>query len=69
MKPNTIRSEIEKMSPRGSSLIEKIPFVIPHKDRVIFFRSLVAGDKEVLGEAAGYGHCMMPFPAKLQLLP
>lgn len=51
VKPSTIRSEIEKSSSRGMKIIEKIPFVIPHKDRVVLFRSLVTADKNVMEDS------------------
>ncbi|XP_039256080.2 ubiquitin-protein ligase E3B-like [Styela clava] len=45
VKMSTIWSEIEKSSTRGLTVIDKIPFVIPHKDRVVLFRSFVATEK------------------------
>jgi len=50
VKSNTIRHEVEKSYPRAKLVLQKIPFVLPHKDRVILFRTFVAADKSKLGE-------------------
>ena len=42
-------SEYDKSTPRAHLLIEKMPHVIPHKDRVLLFRRLINDEKENLG--------------------
>ena len=49
MKSSAIRGEVEKRQPRAKLLLQKIPFVLPHKDRVILFRLFVSKDKSALG--------------------
>jgi len=49
IRTSSLRNELEKSSPRAIMILEKIPFIIPHKDRVILFRSLVADEKRRLG--------------------
>nr|CAB3267459.1 ubiquitin-protein ligase E3B [Phallusia mammillata] len=53
VKPSTIRGEVEKGVARAKLIMEKIPFIIPHKDRVILFNSFVAADKNLLGISPG----------------
>uniref|UniRef100_F7A8M5 HECT-type E3 ubiquitin transferase n=1 Tax=Ciona intestinalis TaxID=7719 RepID=F7A8M5_CIOIN len=49
VKSSVIRAEVEKSQMRGKLIMDKIPFILPHKDRVLLFRSLVAADKLKLG--------------------
>lgn len=46
VKPSTIRNEVEKRTPRALMIIDKVPFVLPHRDRVLLFRALVNVEKE-----------------------
>uniref|UniRef100_H2Z542 HECT-type E3 ubiquitin transferase n=1 Tax=Ciona savignyi TaxID=51511 RepID=H2Z542_CIOSA len=41
--------KVEKSQPRGKLIVDKIPFMLPHKDRVLLFRSFVTADKLKLG--------------------
>ncbi|CAK8692376.1 unnamed protein product [Clavelina lepadiformis] len=49
IKPSTIRGEVEKSQPRAKLVVEKIPFVLPHKERVILFRSFISADRASIG--------------------
>lgn len=49
LKIHAFMSEYDKGTPRAHLLLEKMPHVIPHKDRVLLFRRLVNDEKESLG--------------------
>ena len=49
IKPSTLVSELDKNRKSASILIQKLPHIIPHSDRVILFRRKVAADESSLG--------------------
>ena len=49
IKPSTLISELDKNRKSASILIQKLPHIIPHSDRVVLFRRKVAADKAALG--------------------
>lgn len=49
IKPSLLISELDKNRKSASILIQKLPHIIPHSDRVILFRRKVAADKAALG--------------------
>ncbi|XP_032802934.2 ubiquitin-protein ligase E3B isoform X2 [Petromyzon marinus] len=48
LKANVLFSELEKGKKRAKLLLQHIPHVLPHKDRVVLFRSMVAKEKSSL---------------------
>ena len=52
IKPSTLISELDKNRKSASILIQKLPHIIPHSDRVVLFRRKVAADKAALGLSA-----------------
>ena len=49
IKASTLISELDKNRKSANILIQKLPHIIPHSDRVILFRRKIAADKAVLG--------------------
>ncbi|XP_017269469.1 ubiquitin-protein ligase E3B [Kryptolebias marmoratus] len=49
LKPNLLFQELEKGKKRAQLLLQYIPHVIPHKNRVLLFRNIVTKEKESLG--------------------
>ncbi|XP_074641839.1 ubiquitin-protein ligase E3B-like [Tubulanus polymorphus] len=49
VKPSVILTELERKRRTAQFLMQKMPFIIPHKERVILFRKYVAKEKEVMG--------------------
>ncbi|KAL9980647.1 hypothetical protein ACROYT_G009257 [Oculina patagonica] len=49
VKTSTFISELDKRKKGALMVIQKVPHVLPHKERVQLFRKLVAKDKEELG--------------------
>ena len=49
IKPSTLISELDKNRKSAAILIQRLPHIIPHSDRVILFRRKVAADKALLG--------------------
>ncbi|XP_033627556.1 ubiquitin-protein ligase E3B-like [Asterias rubens] len=56
LKLTTFRAELEKGSKRTTLILQRIPHVIPHRERVMLFRKRVAEEKKALGftETASY---------------
>ncbi|XP_077995296.1 ubiquitin-protein ligase E3B-like [Glandiceps talaboti] len=48
LKPSVFVSELEKAKRRAQLILQKLPHVIPHRDRVILFRKQVSNDKAAL---------------------
>lgn len=49
LKPSLLFQELEKGKKRAQLLLQYIPHVIPHKNRVLLFRNIVTKEKETLG--------------------
>ncbi|XP_061115724.1 ubiquitin-protein ligase E3B [Conger conger] len=49
LKPSLLFQELEKGKRRAQLLLQYIPHVIPHKNRVLLFRNIVTKEKETLG--------------------
>ncbi|KAL6114241.1 ubiquitin-protein ligase E3B [Pungitius pungitius] len=49
LKPSLLFQELEKGKKRAQLLLQYIPHVIPHKNRVLLFRNIVTKEKESLG--------------------
>ncbi|CAL8249093.1 unnamed protein product [Merluccius merluccius] len=49
LKPSLLFQELEKGKRRAQLLLQYIPHVIPHKNRVLLFRNIVTKEKESLG--------------------
>ncbi|XP_043924445.1 ubiquitin-protein ligase E3B [Protopterus annectens] len=49
LKPSLLFQELEKKKKRAELLLQYIPHVIPHKNRVLLFRNMVTKEKESLG--------------------
>lgn len=49
LKPSLLFQELEKGKKRAQLLLQYIPHVIPHKNRVLLFRNIVTKEKENLG--------------------
>uniref|UniRef100_A0A3Q3WXR1 Ubiquitin-protein ligase E3B n=1 Tax=Mola mola TaxID=94237 RepID=A0A3Q3WXR1_MOLML len=49
LKPSLLFQELEKDKKRAQLLLQYIPHVIPHKNRVLLFRNIVTKEKENLG--------------------
>ncbi|XP_030847957.1 ubiquitin-protein ligase E3B [Strongylocentrotus purpuratus] len=49
LKMSTFKSELEKSSKRADLILQKIPHIIPHRERVILFRKRVSDEKKSLG--------------------
>uniref|UniRef100_A0A8C9T877 HECT-type E3 ubiquitin transferase n=1 Tax=Scleropages formosus TaxID=113540 RepID=A0A8C9T877_SCLFO len=49
LKPSLLFQELEKGKRRAQLLLQYIPHVIPHKNRVLLFRNIVTKEKEALG--------------------
>ncbi|XP_020631796.1 ubiquitin-protein ligase E3B-like isoform X1 [Orbicella faveolata] len=49
VKTSTVVSELDKRKKGALMVIQKVPHVLPHRERVQLFRKLVAKDKEELG--------------------
>ncbi|KAG7274688.1 hypothetical protein CRUP_021129 [Coryphaenoides rupestris] len=49
LKPSVLFQELEKGKRRAQLLLQYIPHVIPHKNRVLLFRNIVTKEKESLG--------------------
>ncbi|GAA6081041.1 ubiquitin-protein ligase E3B isoform X1 [Tachysurus ichikawai] len=49
LKPTLLFQELDKGKKRAQLLLQYIPHVIPHKNRVILFRNIVTKEKETLG--------------------
>ncbi|KAM5192675.1 ubiquitin-protein ligase E3B [Mantella aurantiaca] len=49
LKPGVIFQELDKERKRAQLLLQYIPHVIPHKNRVLLFRNIVTKEKEKLG--------------------
>uniref|UniRef100_A0AAV2MRF1 Ubiquitin-protein ligase E3B n=1 Tax=Knipowitschia caucasica TaxID=637954 RepID=A0AAV2MRF1_KNICA len=49
LKPSVLFQELEKGKKRAQLLLQYIPHVIPHKNRVLLFRNIVTKEKETLG--------------------
>ncbi|XP_022103880.1 ubiquitin-protein ligase E3B-like [Acanthaster planci] len=49
LKLTTFRAELEKGSKRTTLILQKMPHVIPHRERVMLFRKRVAEEKKALG--------------------
>ncbi|XP_073670832.1 ubiquitin-protein ligase E3B [Paramisgurnus dabryanus] len=49
LKPSLLFQELEKGKKRAQLLLQYIPHVIPHKNRVLLFRNIVTKEKEGLG--------------------
>uniref|UniRef100_A0A7N8XPT7 Ubiquitin-protein ligase E3B n=1 Tax=Mastacembelus armatus TaxID=205130 RepID=A0A7N8XPT7_9TELE len=49
LKPSLLFQELEKGKRRAQLLLQYIPHVIPHKNRVLLFRNIVTKEKENLG--------------------
>uniref|UniRef100_A0AAX7UPX4 Ubiquitin-protein ligase E3B n=1 Tax=Astatotilapia calliptera TaxID=8154 RepID=A0AAX7UPX4_ASTCA len=49
LKPSVLFQELEKGKKRAQLLLQYIPHVIPHKNRVLLFRNIVTKEKESLG--------------------
>ncbi|XP_056146463.1 ubiquitin-protein ligase E3B [Lampris incognitus] len=49
LKPSLLFQELEKGKKRAQFLLQYIPHVIPHKNRVLLFRNIVTKEKENLG--------------------
>ncbi|XP_069475520.1 ubiquitin-protein ligase E3B isoform X2 [Ambystoma mexicanum] len=49
LKPSVLFQELEKDKKRAQLLLQYIPHVIPHKNRVLLFRNMVTKEKEKLG--------------------
>nr|XP_006818077.1 PREDICTED: ubiquitin-protein ligase E3B-like [Saccoglossus kowalevskii] len=48
LKPSVFNSELEKAKKRAQVVLQKIPHVVPHRDRVILFRKQVANENAAL---------------------
>ncbi|XP_009067579.1 PREDICTED: ubiquitin-protein ligase E3B, partial [Acanthisitta chloris] len=49
LKPSVLFQELDKDKKRAQLLLQYIPHVIPHKNRVLLFRNMVTKEKEKLG--------------------
>uniref|UniRef100_A0A674A4K3 Ubiquitin-protein ligase E3B n=1 Tax=Salmo trutta TaxID=8032 RepID=A0A674A4K3_SALTR len=49
LKPSLLFQELEKGKRRAQLLLQYIPHVIPHKNRVLLFRNIITKEKETLG--------------------
>uniref|UniRef100_A0A8C2SJN7 HECT-type E3 ubiquitin transferase n=1 Tax=Capra hircus TaxID=9925 RepID=A0A8C2SJN7_CAPHI len=49
LKPSVLFQELDKDRKRAQLILQYIPHVIPHKNRVLLFRSMVTKEKETLG--------------------
>uniref|UniRef100_W5MA02 Ubiquitin-protein ligase E3B n=1 Tax=Lepisosteus oculatus TaxID=7918 RepID=W5MA02_LEPOC len=49
LKPSLLFQELDKGKKRAQLLLQYIPHVIPHKNRVLLFRNIVTKEKETLG--------------------
>ncbi|KAF4074746.1 hypothetical protein AMELA_G00242880 [Ameiurus melas] len=49
LKPSLLFQELDKGKKRTQLLLQYIPHVIPHKNRVLLFRNIVTKEKETLG--------------------
>ncbi|KAM4809996.1 ubiquitin-protein ligase E3B [Rhinophrynus dorsalis] len=49
LKPTLLFQELDKEKKRAQLLLQYIPHVIPHKNRVLLFRNIVTKEKEKLG--------------------
>ncbi|XP_018416141.1 PREDICTED: ubiquitin-protein ligase E3B [Nanorana parkeri] len=49
LKPGVLFQELDKERKRAQLLLQYIPHVIPHKNRVLLFRNIVTKEKEKLG--------------------
>ncbi|XP_038059173.1 ubiquitin-protein ligase E3B-like [Patiria miniata] len=49
LKLTTFRAELEKGSKRTTLILQRMPHVIPHRERVMLFRKRVAEEKKALG--------------------
>ncbi|KAM9821447.1 ubiquitin-protein ligase E3B [Syngnathus typhle] len=49
LKPSLLFQELEKGKKRAQLILQYIPHVIPHKNRVLLFRNIVTKEKENLG--------------------
>ncbi|XP_073916937.1 ubiquitin-protein ligase E3B isoform X2 [Castor canadensis] len=49
LKPSVLFQELEKDRKRAQLILQYIPHVIPHKNRVLLFRNMVSKEKEKLG--------------------
>ncbi|XP_032084909.1 ubiquitin-protein ligase E3B [Thamnophis elegans] len=49
LKPNLLFQELDKDRKRAQLVLQYIPHVVPHKNRVLLFRSMVTKEKEQLG--------------------
>ncbi|CAB1453387.1 unnamed protein product [Pleuronectes platessa] len=49
LKPSLLFQELEKGKKRAQLLLQYIPHVVPHKNRVLLFRNIVTKEKESLG--------------------
>lgn len=49
VKPSTFISDLEKGKRHAVILLQKMPHIIPHEDRVKLFRKFVQNEKAVLG--------------------
>ncbi|XP_028680404.1 ubiquitin-protein ligase E3B [Erpetoichthys calabaricus] len=49
LKPSILFQELDKGKKRANHLLQHIPHVIPHKNRVLHFRTIVTKEKESLG--------------------
>lgn len=50
IKPSHFLSELEKGRKQSQLLMQKMPHIIPHNDRVKLFRKYVQKEKSVLGK-------------------
>ncbi|XP_014671275.1 PREDICTED: ubiquitin-protein ligase E3B-like isoform X2 [Priapulus caudatus] len=48
-KPGTLLAELEKGKKTASLLLQKTPFIIPHKERVMLFRKAVGAERTAMG--------------------
>ncbi|XP_040567057.1 ubiquitin-protein ligase E3B [Lepeophtheirus salmonis] len=51
-KPNTLITDSLKEKKSSLFLLQKLPHIIPHEDRVVFFRKKVMADKSAIGVAS-----------------
>uniref|UniRef100_A0A670ZYI8 Ubiquitin-protein ligase E3B n=1 Tax=Pseudonaja textilis TaxID=8673 RepID=A0A670ZYI8_PSETE len=49
LKPNLLFQELDKDRKRAQLVLQYIPHVVPHKNRVLLFRNMVTKEKEQLG--------------------
>ncbi|MBN3304295.1 UBE3B ligase, partial [Amia calva] len=49
LKPSLLFQELDKGKKRAQLILQYIPHVIPHKNRVLLFRNIVTKEKETLG--------------------